>query len=141
MKITVLQTSRVGIRAGADMAGYERDAEKLTAEVSGYLANRWYHRVAAIDIDDADTMNALETAWLLTNSVEDAWYETTKPNVQVAAYAREDGCRSSMVGDLFVTDEGVGNRAVYVVASCGFRKVEGELFNATIDIPNLCAQL
>ena len=57
----------------------------------------------------------LETAFRVTNSCLDAWYENPHPSLKVIKEAR-----STAVGDVMELDG-----KVYVVASVGFNELEG----------------
>ena len=53
--------------------------------------------VAFIDMPKSlSTSEKLEEAFMLTNSIEDAWYN----NKRVTKMFSGDGCRSTMVGDM-----------------------------------------
>ena len=53
--------------------------------------------VAFIDIPKSlSTSEKLEEAFMLTNSIDDAWYN----NKRVTKMFSGDGCRSTMVGDM-----------------------------------------
>ena len=53
--------------------------------------------VAFIDMPKSlSTSEKLEEAFMLTNSIEDAWYN----NKRVTKMSSGDGCRSTMVGDM-----------------------------------------
>ena len=53
--------------------------------------------VAFIDMPKSlSTSQKLEEAFMLTNSIEDAWYN----NERVTKMFSGDGCRSTMVGDM-----------------------------------------
>lgn len=68
----------------------------------------FYDLVAEVDTED------LETAWELTNHIDESWTE----NKGVKAKAEE--ARSSSPGDIFETEGG----DLFVCASVGFRKIE-----------------
>lgn len=71
--------------------------------------------------------DSLERAYQLTNSFETGWYENDH-NVAFLGSPDHgmDGCRSTSVGDVLVRQED-GVFVTYVVASCGFRRVGGEV--------------
>jgi hypothetical protein len=92
-------------------------------------------KVAEVDAGCDDVEDALEWAWVRTNNIQGSWSRGPEidgqPNpdysrdVKVTAplpeyMGRTYGHRSSMVRDVFVIDG-----TYYVVATCGFKKVEG----------------
>ena len=70
-----------------------------------------YDFVATIDTND------LNTAWRLSQNVDALW--VTAEFVQ-PAFPYTEGCRSSSVGDVFVTDDG----KAWLIENIGFRQVE-----------------
>lgn len=67
-----------------------------------------YNLVATVDSD------SLDDAYTLTNSINHGWWE----NENVTSNFKEDGCRSTMMGDIIrMNDE------TYVVAYAGFIKI------------------
>jgi hypothetical protein len=119
--------TRPAIRAGADMVGYERDDAARAEKVREFLTTKGYQRVAVVE-------GSLNDAWRLTNSVEEAWFEN-RENVTPVFHAAQHGCRSSMVGDLFVIDGEIS-----MVASMGFKKVEGDFADLLAAVDNLREQ-
>lgn len=80
--------------------------------------------VAEIDLPDADSyaalVNRLDEAFGLTNSIDEPWYRTKDPRVQVLV----DSARSTSVGDILVVQ---GNpktgSAAFRVAPVGFEQI------------------
>ena len=70
----------------------------------------------------ADTCaNTLDEAYQMTQNLEKSW---TK-NKYVVSYATDVAhTRSSMVGDIICKGDGI-NKEFYVVAGCGFKRLEG----------------
>ena len=59
--------------------------------------------VAFVEVDKSMTVNEkLEKAFMLTNSVEDAWYKSDK----VEYIGPDKACRSTMVGDMVRLEDG-----------------------------------
>ena len=83
-----------------------------------------FDKVATVHVPDdiGGTIGALDYAWRWTNNIDGSWVggELDNPdfNPLVESHVYGDGCRSSMVGDVF----GVGTVS-YTVASCGFERV------------------
>lgn len=129
LQITVLHMTISAFRNNVAVdIGYERDAIALTEAVRERLADGSYQRVATVD-------GNLNEAWRLTNSVDEAWFENYPSNIKPVDFAKNEGCRSSMVGDLFVV-EGV----VHVAASIGFRTVEGDFSDLLNKVEDLKEQ-
>ena len=73
------------------------------------------HTVALVEVSKAlSTDEKLEKAFMLTNSINDAWYN----NKEITKMFDGDGCRSTMVGDMVLigTDK-------YKVEPMGWSKV------------------
>lgn len=81
-----------------------------------------YKEVALIDALSCDTYeDDLEVAWRLANSIDAAWYENTK--TVVAYLDGAEGLRSSMVGDIYIKDDGTA----WFVSTIGFERVDSIL--------------
>ena len=84
----------------------------FTIEVPAEPVSKFdYDFVATIDAND------LNTAWRLTQNVDTLW--VTEEYVE-PAFPYTEGCQSSSVGDVFVTEDG----KAHLVENVGFREVE-----------------
>lgn len=78
-------------------------------------------------INEEDLYSLLETAYRLTNTIEEPWYENDEIDVAEEALT---GCRSTSVGDVIVLD-----KVPYQVANAGWKKLKlnGEIENTFIE--------
>jgi hypothetical protein len=111
MNISILHMTRQGFVGGLDMSvGYERDLQRCAIAALNAIEGGQYEYVADVVCDN------LSQAWMLTNSIDTPWIEGDS----VKHLQKPEGCRSSMIGDIFLMD-GVA----YVVAPHGFKKLDG----------------
>lgn len=83
-----------------------------------------YQAVAVVSWadDDMDLEDALEAAWEMTNNITESWVGL-HDNCTALAPA-ENGCRSSMVGDIFEVDLEDGTEPqLHIVAGVGFKQL------------------
>lgn len=93
------------------------DDDKRLAYATEVFFNNDYRRVADLQLG-GPLGGVLNEAYYLTNSVDTAWYETTREDIQVEEIVKK-GCRSTSVGDIIqVAGE------TYMVAGSGFRHIE-----------------
>ena len=117
MVVAVFHITKMGMRIDSlDMIYRDDSIETLQERVTKGFRNRRYFPVATVPCED------LEQAWLRTNSIDDYWgadadLEIMEPE-NCPIYGQAKGHRSSMVGDIFINDEGV-----HVAAAFGFRKI------------------
>ena len=90
---------------------YEKDVVKVHHKAFGKDTGI----VAEVIVDKYLTIEEkLEKAYMLTNSIHDAWWN----NKEVTAVFETDGCRSTSTGDvMYVGDE------TWLVAPVGFEKM------------------
>ena len=75
----------------------------------------YFNKVAEVCTDD------LEEAYSMSQNREGCWHNDD----YVISYAtKHEETRSTMVGDVFIKGEGI-NKEYYVVAGCGFKRLDG----------------
>jgi hypothetical protein len=81
-------------QAAADGTLLEKmQALRITAAQAGFLKG-YFNHVATVDTDD------LETAWALTNSVEEPWFTINRDRVTPQVAQGQYRFRSTSIGDL-----------------------------------------
>jgi len=92
---------------------YGRGMEKVSVIHAAF--GETPHVVAMVEVDETlDDMDKLEKAFMLTNSIHDAWWK----NEGVTPMFPEKGCRSTSVGDMVLI-----GKTKYKCDSIGWSKV------------------
>lgn len=116
-KYQVLQADRESMR---ELLFYKTFQSPVKARqmLNGEPGAGRYEKVADVEVGThvTDTIAALEFCFLFTNTAGRCWWENDHVTPTDAA---KNGCRSTSVGDVIVTPDGVH----YIVAPCGFEKV------------------
>ena len=94
---------------------YEKMYEKVVVSVHHKAFDKDAGIVAEVIVDKyLTTEEKLEKAFMLTNSIHDAWWN----NADVISKFETDGCRSTMTGDVMY----IGSET-WLVAPVGFEKM------------------
>lgn len=104
---------------------FKFQAQGKPEDVAPYVAiPHLFPEVARWDFSPRHSIEEnLELAFRFTNSVEDAWFKSSHPQLTVLGEARR-GTRSTSVGDVMVVQDDKGvTHSIYVVAPCGFQEV------------------
>ena len=92
---------------------YGRGMEKVSVIHAAF--GETPHVVAMVEVDETlDDMDKLEKAFMLTNSIHDAWWK----NEGVTPMFPEKGCRSTSVGDMVLI-----GKTKYKCDSIGWSKI------------------
>lgn len=134
MKVTVYHLNRdhYMVRIGN---GYDYRSDALAKEymditclskpeaIENAMMHDRYQAVAIASwVDEMEVEDALEAAWEMTNNIDQSWVGL-HDNCTALAPA-ENGCRSSMVGDMFIVQSKGGQPERYAVAGVGFKKLK-----------------
>ena len=92
---------------------YGRGMEKVSVIHAAF--GETPHVVAMVEVDETlDDMDKLEKAFMLTNSIHDAWWK----NKEVTKMFGGEGCRSTSVGDMVLI-----GKTKYKCDSVGWSKI------------------